>query len=108
MRRKKQNRRSSLLPGLLLPAVSMAVLLCFITALTNLKSGQEAEGKRQLENAIRQAAVACYAVEGIYPPDLTYLEEYYGIQMDGKRYTVYYDVFASNLMPDITVLENET
>ena len=35
-----------------------------------------------------------------------YLEEHYGIQVDRERYTVAYDVFASNLMPDITVLEN--
>ena len=37
-----------------------------------------------------------------------YLEEHYGIQIDESRYTVYYDIFGSNLMPDITVLENET
>ena len=35
------------------------------------------------------------------------MEERYGLQIDTDRYTVYYDVFASNLMPDITVLENE-
>ena len=70
--------------------------------------GRDDEGKRQLEDAIRRSAVACYAAEGIYPPDLAYLEEHYGIQIDESRYTVYYDIFGSNLMPDITVLENET
>ena len=65
------------------------------------------EGRQQLEDAIRRSAVSCYAAEGIYPPDLTYLEEHYGIQVDETRYTVEYTVFASNLMPDITVLENE-
>ena len=38
---------------------------------------------------------------------IRYLEDHYGLQIDTDRYTVYYDVFASNLMPDITVLENE-
>ncbi len=94
--------------ALLLPVVAVVVVLCFFTALSNLESGQADEGRRQLEEALRRSAVACYAAEGIYPPDLTYLEERYGLQIDTDRYTVYYDVFASNLMPDITVLENET
>ena len=50
--------------------------------------------------------MACYAAEGRYPPDLEYLKEHYGIQVDEGRYTVRYDAFAENLMPDITVLEN--
>lgn len=95
------------LRALLLPVVAVAAVLCFFTALSNLESGQADEGCRQLEEALRRSAVACYAAEGIYPPDLTYLEDHYGLQIDTDRYTVYYDVFASNLMPDITVLENE-
>ena len=94
--------------GLLVPVAAAAVLLCFLTALSNLEQGRDDEGKRQLEDAIRRSAVACYAAEGIYPPDLAYLEEHYGIQIDESRYTVSYDIFGSNLMPDITVLENET
>lgn len=89
-----------------MPLIAAAALLCFFTAVNHLESGQNAEGKRQLEDSIRRAAAACYAAEGIYPPTLAYLEEHYGIQVDESRYTVYYDVFASNLMPDVTVLEN--
>lgn len=91
---------------LLVPAV-LLVLVMFTTGLSNLQTGHRSEGKQQLEDAVRQAAVACYAAEGIYPPDLEYLEEHYGIQVDRNHYTVMYDVFASNLMPDVTVLENE-
>ena len=73
--------------GLLLPALALAAL--------------------QLEEALRRATAACYAAEGVYPPDLQYLKDHYGIQVDETRYTVIYDSFASNLMPDITVLESE-
>jgi hypothetical protein len=59
-----------------------------------------------LEEAVRRGAVACYAAEGMYPPDLAYLETHYGLQVDRERYTVIYEVFASNLMPDVTVLHN--
>ena len=83
------------------------VLLMFTSALSNLDDGRRSEGRRQLEDAVRRSAVACYAAEGIYPPDLEYLEEHYGVQVDRERYTVVYEVFASNLMPDVTVLENE-
>ena len=95
-----------LLRGLLLPALCVAVLLFFSTALNSLDQGQGEEAQRQLEEALRRGCVACYAAEGIYPPNLDYLKERYGVQVDGSRYTVFYSVFADNLMPDITVLVN--
>ena len=104
------NRRGSPLlravQVILLPLAVLAVLLCFTTALGNLDSAQSEESMRQLEQALRRGCVACYAAEGMYPPDLEYLEEHYGIQIDEARYTVMYSAFAENLMPDITVLEN--
>ena len=101
-------RRTSTRPspwGLLLPLGALCILLLFFTALSNLDSGRGEEGRQQLEESLRRAAVACYAAEGIYPPDLDYLREHYGLQIDEDRYTVFYEIFGSNLMPDITVLE---
>ena len=92
---------------LFIPA-ALAVLLLFLSGLSHLEAGQRSEGRQQLEDAVRRAAVACYAAEGIYPPSVEYLEEHYGVQVNRDRYTVIYDVFASNLMPDVTVLENES
>lgn len=89
----------------MVPAAACAVLLLFLAALGNLDSGRSEEGKAHLEQALRRACVSCYAVEGIYPPDLDYLKEHYGIQVDDSKYAVIYDAFAENLMPDITVIE---
>ena len=100
----KKASRKTITP-ILLPVLAATILLCFLTALSNLEQGRSEEGKHQLETALHRAAVACYAAEGIYPPDLDYLCQHYGIQVDEDRYTVIYDAFASNLMPDITVLE---
>jgi len=83
----------------------LAVALWFFAALNNLAGGQRDEGKEQLETALRRASVACYAAEGVYPPTLDYLTEHYGVQIEGDRYIVFYEIFANNLMPDITVLE---
>ena len=83
------------------------ILLCFLTALSRVTAGSSAAQLQQLEDSIRRAAVACYATEGCYPPDLEYLQSYYGIQIDDTRYAVHYEVFAENLMPDITVVPYE-
>ena len=90
---------------LLLPLIVVLVLLGFSTALTSLDAGRNEEDKRQLERAIRRGCLACYAAEGVYPPDLEHLKERYGVQIDDTRYEVMYSAFAENLLPDITVLE---
>lgn len=56
-----------------------------------------------LGEQVRRAAVSCYASEGRYPQELDYLIEHYGLVVDETRYNVMYDVFASNIIPDIAV-----
>lgn len=90
--------------GLTLPIMA-AVLLCFSLAVSRLEQDRQAQGKSLLEDVLRRTAVACYASEGFYPPDVDYMLEHYGLQYDAEKYVIRYEVFASNLMPDITVLE---
>ncbi len=101
---RKKAKHSNLI-GILLPAICVIVLLCFLSGISNVSHSQESEEKRRLEDAIRRNAVACYAAEGIYPPNLTYLEEHYGVQINRNRYDVIYQLIGENLMPDITVVE---
>ena len=86
---------------------AVLTLIWFLGAVGNVSQGRSEEGRQQLENAIRRAAVACYAAEGIYPPTLDYLIEHYGLQINEERYTVFYEIFAENIMPEITVLEKK-
>ena len=60
---------------------------------------------QQLEDALRRAAVACYGAEGYYPPNADYLQTHYGIRYDTDRYLVHYELFASNVIPEISVLK---
>lgn len=83
----------------------VGILLCFLLALSRLDTGRQAEGAAQLEKAVRRCAVSCYAQEGFYPPDLAYLTSHYALQYDENKYLVHYEAAASNLMPDITVVE---
>lgn len=96
---KKKRKIGSTLP------IMAAVLLCFTLAVSRLEQDRQAEGKELLEDVLRRTAVACYASEGFYPPDVDYMLEHYGLQYDAEKYVIRYEVFASNLMPDITVLE---
>ena len=104
---KQEKRTLGLLQGLLVPALAVVILLGFATAVSDLDRDSRAESKRQLETAIRRGCVACYAAEGIYPPDIEYLKDHYGLQGDEESYVVFYDIFAENIMPNITVLEVE-
>ena len=91
--------------GIFTAVLILALLLWFFTAVGNLSRDSGDEGREQLETALRRAAVACYAAEGVYPPTMEYLSEHYGVQIEEEKYIVFYEIFASNLMPDITVLE---
>lgn len=56
-----------------------------------------------VRDAVRSAVATCYAVEGMYPGDLNYLKENYGLAYNEERFFVAYDAFASNVYPDIIV-----
>lgn len=83
----------------------LSLLLCFGIAVSRLDQSRHEEGRRQLEQVLRQTAVACYAAEGFYPPDVAYMQDHYGLRYEESEYRIHYEIFASNLMPDITVLE---
>ena len=104
---RKTRHLSGLLKGLLMPLVIVAALLVFATAVNSLDSGRDEEALHQLEEALHRGCVACYATEGVYPPDVEYLKDRYGVQVDEEKYKVDYQVFAKNLMPSITVLERK-
>lgn len=101
MKIRKERNSLNWLFSLLILALALVALL---TALGNLHGVSEIEGKRQLEQSLYRATVSCYTIEGQYPTDLDYLKQHYGIQIDESRYTVFYEIFADNIMPDITVL----
>ena len=99
---KNNNGKNKWILSLLILGAALAV---FSAGVRNVTDAAREKGGEHLEQVLRQAAVACYAAEGIYPPDVAYLQAHYGVQIDESRYAVAYEVFADNLMPGITVLE---
>ena len=88
-----------------LSGVVFALLLTVTVLLfERLEHGIEIRQAEQLQEALRRAAVTCYAVEGRYPPTLVYLCARYGVQVDASQYIVRYDVLVENQMPLIDVI----
>ncbi|MEG1633761.1 MAG: hypothetical protein RR314_06870 [Oscillospiraceae bacterium] len=89
--------------------ISLALMLCVLAAaILGIRSADGArsdEAARVLADSVRRAAVQCYAVEGEYPDTLDYLRENYGVYVDDAEFAVFYDIFASNIMPDVTVVK---
>ncbi len=91
-----------------IPAVIIfiVILTIVIFALNDINGTSESEGLTITENSVRRAVITCYAQEGSYPPDIEYLKENYGLRISDE-YLVYYDIFASNIMPNITVARKQ-
>lgn len=94
--------------GCVVSAAAFGVVVgLFLNGVDSMMGRAGEEGAETLREGITRACVQCYAIEGRYPPSIDYLREQYGVQIDEERYYVFYDGFASNLMPDITVIPAE-
>ena len=104
--KKKENKILSFLGEYGISLVLFGVIAAFcIGGMQSAEQKQKKEAIRIAEESIMRGAVSCYALEGFYPPDYEYLKEKYGIRVNEEKYTVFYSVFASNMMPDVTVVE---
>ena len=103
----KVRKRSLLevLKGHLLSIVFFIVIFgLFRGGVKSAEANSTSEEKRVLEESINKAVVSCYALEGAYPDSIEHLEENYGLVYDKDKYRTMYAVFASNLMPEISVV----
>ncbi len=85
----------------------LAVVFIVNNSVSGVKTAAVNEGQQALKTALMRAAAGCYAMEGYYPPTLEYIEDNYGIIIDDSKYAVFYDIFAKNIAPDITVISLE-
>lgn len=88
------------------PIVVFSLLVWFcVSSAGYFKKVNAMQGLALTEQAVRKAVLECYAIEGVYPAELSYLQEHYNLRIDGDKYRVSYDCFASNIMPQIHVFE---
>ena len=101
-----RKRSHRMLRGLALTLLVFAVLI--YGGMTLFQKIGTLSGEAQTElvrDAVRRSVITCYAVEGAYPTSLGYLKQHYGLIYDEENYYVFYDAFASNILPDIQVTE---
>jgi hypothetical protein len=89
--------------GIGLVIFAAAILLVF-HGLNSTEAANRAEQERMLNDSIRRAVVACYAIEGRYPESVDYMMKNYGVRIDETKFKVYYYAFASNIMPDYDII----
>ena len=90
----------SLVASLLVIAVAALALLLGLSGYTSSYSDRQVSEVRDI---VLSYVAQCYALEGAYPPDLAYLADNYGLQLDTEHYIYHYDMYASNIMPDVRV-----
>ena len=100
-----QDRVSHKQRNILLIVLCALVLACGYFAFSGSRGDVDEEAMEAIRDAIRRSALQCYVVEGVYPPDLAYLQDHYGLQVNTDNYYVVYEAFASNVPPTINVIE---
>ena len=90
---------------LLKAAVILAALAGCWLLLGRIGNAQRSGETDLVRTAVKNAALTCYAVEGAYPDDVSYLEEHYGLSYDEENYYVRYEAFAANQLPEIRVMQ---
>ena len=87
--------------------IFLVFLACILYGFSDVSTSAKEQQLEIAQKAVERAAIQCYAIEGRYPPDLSYLESHYGIILDTGHFLYHYERFGSNLMPEIKVFELE-
>ena len=103
--RKSKNRLSLLSQLTTLPFIAIALFL-LIRSVSGYGATNNALSKANVQDIVETYAIQCYASEGSYPPDIQYLVDHYGLILDEERFIYDYDIFASNVKPEIIIIDN--
>lgn len=101
------DRRQKKTGWLVLAALLVLLALLLAVSFGHTDRDVSEEGAAAIREAVRRSALQCYVVEGVYPPDLQYLKDNYGLQINTEDYYVVYDIFAANLPPTIRVIAKD-
>lgn len=80
------------------------LIILFLYGISSISESTISRQQESLETALNRDIIHCYAVEGFYPPSLSYIEEHYGLVYDKDLFFVDYQPIGSNLRPDVTIL----
>ena len=103
--KRKYRSAAGWLPTVLGLALFAVVAVWMVSGVREAAEVSDREGLRMAEEAVRRAVVSCYALEGVYPANYEDLKAKSGLVIDEEKYKVFYEIFASNIMPSVTVID---
>ena len=105
MNKRKYANRWSWVPLALGVVLFAAIAVWVVQGVQEAARTSDQEGLRMAQEAIERAVISCYSLEGVYPATYEEVKAKSGLAIDEDKYVIFYDVFASNMRPSVTVLE---
>lgn len=87
--------------------VFVAVIGIFIFGISAVSNSSVVNDKEILTEAINKDIVHCYCVEGMYPPNVKYMKDHYGLTYDDKKFIVDYEYVGANIMPKVMIIQKQ-
>lgn len=101
----KERKITYYLKKIRLPIIAFLILfIIFYDAIGSVDETTARKQKEQLTISIGCNITQCYALEGSYPPSLSYLKENYGLTYDASILFVDYQFIGANIYPDVTII----
>lgn len=105
MKKQKYANRGGWIPLVLGLLLFAAVAVWMVRGVQEAAQVSQQEGLRMAQEAVERAVVSCYSLNGVYPATYQELKAKSGLAIDEEKYIVFYDIFASNIRPSVTVVE---
>lgn len=88
--------------------VFLFILSLFWYGFSRTSDSNDEQSLEVMRSAVQKSIVNCYAIEGVYPPNIKYLEDHYGIVINHDKYVVQYELAGSNVMPSVNIIPKGT
>lgn len=85
--------------------IFVAILFIFIGGISTISNSSVVNDKEILTEAIERDIVHCYCVEGMYPPNIKYMENHYGLTYDKDKFIIDYEYIGANIKPNVMIVQ---
>ncbi len=86
--------------------IFVVLIVAFVLLITNINNKSSGRELNIVRDAVKNAALTCYVVEGTYPESVQYLRDNYNLSYNEDKFFVEFrerEWFASNVLPEIIV-----
>jgi len=85
----------------------IAVISIFIFGISSVSNSSVVNDKEILSDAIQHDIIHCYCIEGMYPPNVRYMQEHYGLTYDDSKFIIDYEYIGANIMPKVMIIPKQ-